>query len=315
MATKREQLMAQRAEEADRMISDLQAPVGDSPAEVDLAGAPEGEQPTIATGDEPLEAPPQQPAVSGDELQVLKTQVAQLTADLSTANQRYSTLQGMLAARNEDITTLRGIIATLGTQPAQPEPTALVTDKDKESFGEDLIDLIQRVTKQQVAPLLSDVNTRVDGVAQVAAATAEERFEGELTRLVPDWEQINNSPEFVSWLGRYNIKALNEAYGSQDLQGTAQFFNDFKKLTAPPANEAPPAAPAAPVVDKLAQYAAPPKGKVSNLPIDESKGRIWTPGDVKKLYDDMANKRITPAEFDKLEADLFKAQREERYAA
>jgi hypothetical protein len=42
---------------------------------------------------------------------------------------------------------------------------------------------------------------------------------------------------------------------------------------------------------------------------------MWTRPEIAKLYDDKMAGRISQAEFDKLEADIFKAQRENRIAA
>lgn len=323
MVTNKE-LMKQRAEEADRMIAEIaapQPPVEESPVTNELAGATEAAQPTDAIEATPedqgaeLIATSQEPAVSEDELTALQSEVESLKTELSKSEQRYRTLQGMLNAREQDITELRKVIATLGEKPVAAEPVADITNEDKETYGEDLINLIKRVTKAQVAPLFNEVDSRVQSVAQVATTSAMQRFEADLAAAVPDWEDVNNSPEFVAWLGKYNLKALNEAYNAMDLQGTAQFFLDFKKLSAPaPAPVAEKPAPA-PVVDKLEHLAAPTRSKVTPINPDANRGRIWSRADVAQLYRDHAAKRISSAEFDKLEADLFKAQTEGRVAA
>lgn len=313
--------MQQRAEEADRMINALTTPATESAEVIAINGATDSQLPTnVGTdpvapeGADPAPTPAHEPAVSGDELAALTAEVARLTDELSKANQRYSTLQGMLNARNEDIKDLRLVIANLNANPAPtPEPKPLVTEKDVEDYGQDMIDLIARVAKREVAPLIDTVQSSVDTVATVASTTAEAQFENALTRAVPDWEAINDDPNFVVWLGKYNRQALNAAYQAMDLEGTAQFFTDYKKLTAPPVAPEPVAAVVVAPVDKLEHLAAPAKTKNAGAPLDENKGRIWKAADVTKLYQDFNAKRITHAEFDKLEADLFKAQGDGRY--
>jgi hypothetical protein len=325
------ELMKQRAAEADRLIAEIAAPQVnvESPEDAVSNGADNVAQPTDAPIDalEPeitvstdagaeIVAAPQEPAIGEAELASLRTEVKELKDALSESEQRYRTLQGMIIAKDQDIAALRTTLAALGDReaPAAVEEP-LVSDKDKETYGEELIDLIKRVTKQQVAPLMAEVDSRVQNVAQVATTSAMQRFEAELDKVVPDWLAINDSPEFVAWLGKYNLKALNEAYGAMDIDGTAKFFKDFKSLTAPaPAATAAPAPVVAPV-DKLESLSAPAKSKVTPINPDGNRGRIWTGADVSKLYKDHAAKRITHAEFEKLEADLFKAQTEGRIAA
>lgn len=334
MATKREELIKQRAEEADRMIADLSAPTAPAEDIVEDQAIDEADEPAQPTsvdadtatpmddqGAQSVNTPPNDPAVSGGELETLRAEVTRLTGELTAANARYSTLQGMINARNQDITELRNIIATLNAQPvASKEPEPLITTKDVEEYGEEMINLIRRVARGEVSPLLQSVDAKVDTVARVATATAEQRFEAELSHAVPDWEIINDDPNFVAWLGKYNVKALNEAYQSMDVEGTAKFFMDYKKLTAPLPEPvvAPVVAPVAPAPApsaKLEQFAAPSKSKVTPLPMDANQGTYWTPEAIKKVYRDFTDRKISAAEFNKLEADIFKAQREGRVAA
>lgn len=336
MASKRQELIKQRAEEADRMIADLSVPTelsGDSADQAAQVEAADVTPPTTADtemaaplddqGVDTVDAPPQDPAANGGESEALRVEVTRLAGELAAANARYSTLQGMINARNQDIAELRGVIASLNAQPvaSAPEPAPTVSPKDIEEYGSELIDLIKRVTRGEVSPLLQNVDAKVDNVARVATASAEQRFESELSRAVPDWESVNADPEFVVWLGKYNVKALNEAYSSMDVEGTAKYFLDYKKLTAPVAPPEPqlslvPSAPPAPAAsDALEQLAAPAKGKSSPAPVDAYAGKVWAASEITKLYRDYAEKRINAAEFNKLEADLFKAQRDGRVAA
>jgi hypothetical protein len=318
-----QQLMQQRADAADLMITELNAPpapAADNEPAPDAVEADDAAQPTtvetdasLDQGAAPVDTPSPVPAVGEVEIAALQTEVAELKDKLAKSDQRYSTLQGMLNARNQDINELRGVIATLSVAPPAAEPAPIVSDKDVETYGEDMIDLINRVVKQQVAPLITEVDSRVSTVANATSANAARQFEADLSDAVPNWETINDSPEFVAWLGTYRVKALNEAYSAYDLAATAQFFMDYEKLNAPaPTASLEPAAPAA--TDKLAHLAAPTRGKVAP-PVADTRGKVWTGTEVSKLYRDFAEKRISKADFDKLEADLFKAQKDGRIAA
>lgn len=307
-------LMKKQAEEADRLIAELAAPE-DAPLETEVPvedEAPTGAEPTEAVDDQGIqpvvdEIPPV-PAVTEGEL-------AELRGELAKSEQRYKTLQGMIDAKNQDIDDMRLLLRTLNAKQTQPaaEPEKLVTDKDEETFGKDLIDLMTRVVRKEVAPLMQNVEGQMQNVTQVATTTAMNTFEDRLSELVPDWQAVNVSPEFVTWLGKYNLKALNEAYQAYDLQGTAKFFADFKQLHLPPVVQPP--VVTEPTVDKLEAKAAPSKGKVTQINPDGPKGEMWTSAKIKKLYDDLSGRKISQAEFDKQEADLFRAQREGRIAA
>lgn len=314
MALPKSELMKQQEAEADRMIADLTPPVVDSGEPDVVDEAPADDAPTDAQNTDeglpPVESVPSEPVDTEGEL------IAQLRAEIATSEQRYKTLQGMIKDRDRDISDLRLLVSTLSEARATPaaEPAPIVTDKDTETFGPELIDLISRVVKQTVSPLLHNVEGRVDSVAKVATTAVGEIFDSELESLVPDWRAVNISDEFIAWLGKWNLKALNEAYNARDLQGTAKFFNDFKASQQPAAAASAPAAPA-PVVDRLERLAGPAKGKSVPVAPDANRGKIWTPAEINKLYDDLDRKRISQTEFDKLEADMFKAQRDGRIAA
>ena len=111
--------------------------------------------------------------------------------------------------------------------------------------------------------------------------------------------------------GRTRLELLNTAYSSSDLVRTAKFFTAFRELNAKA-----PVTAQAPVVDNVTKLVSP--GKSRSAPAQTSvaaEKTIWTQSDISRLYDDKRNNRITQAQFDEYERDLFAAQREGRLAA
>jgi hypothetical protein len=137
-----------------------------------------------------------------------------------TWEQRYKTLQGMfqaevprLQAQNKDLVTQLQAMQHQIVELQKPKvvETPLVTDEDREKFGPELIDAMQRVTKQvmreHVAPLQGQLAQRDAKIAQLEAALTKTTgdvntlsFEQRLNLAIPDFEQLNVDPKWVAWL-------------------------------------------------------------------------------------------------------------------
>lgn len=252
-------------------------------------------------------------------------EIDRLTAELEKSEQRYKSLMGMINKRDSENDSLRQLVAQLTqkidalSKPEQaPAKTQLVTDDDIKEFGVDMIDVVRRTAREiveaelgklkgSVAGDIKQLTEQVNTVADVTVKTAQERFNDALTGQVADWESINIDPKFIAYLQENDwLEGLNAAYAAGDLANTAKFFLRYKSSLAPVAPPAPAAKPDA--------FVAPGKSR-STPPPQSDGGRQWTPADINKLYDDQSRGKISEAEFNKLEADLFKAQREGRFAA
>lgn len=332
------QNLKKAAEEADRMIIALTKGDGGEP----------GEQPdaTPATT-EPVE-PAQNviPEGGADNQDVPATVVnpepvepdalASLRAEIQTANQRWQVLQGMVNKKDSEIEQLRTLLAQLsqsaGKAPSQPEPQSkLVTEKDVEEFGVDMVDLIGRKATETVTPIVAQavaqlreeiarLEKSIGGVSEATSQIAADTFEDALTRAVPTWREINVDPEFISWLseiegftGYTKLELLKDAYAAGDLPRTVRFFEAFSATkTAAPAPVPQPTVP----VKNAEKYVSPSKSKPQATPQSDTKEtRIWDKASIQQLYEDRRTRRITAEEFDRLERDLFQAQRENRVAA
>lgn len=177
-----------------------------------------------------------------------------------TWRQRYQSLFGMyntqMPALQQEVKqlteTLGQLQAKLKEQKAEPqsepEPSQLVTNKDVEAFGEDLVDLARRIAKEefgrreskyikQIEALegqLTKAEGQVGEVVQSQAKTAQDRFFENLNSTLPSWEAIQATDDCQTWLATripgsqatWNDALLNAA-GRQDVSAVKEVFDAF----------------------------------------------------------------------------------------
>jgi len=259
------------------------------------------------------------PTVSDPQLELLRKEV-------ETANQRWKVLQGMIDKKEFENESMRALLAQMSQKaekPADVSPTRTVTREDEEAFGADHIDLARRIASDVFDQRITALNDKIarleqsiTGVGETVAKTAAETFDEALERRVPEWRATNVDPAFMAWLseeeglsGHTRLDLLNTAYGASNLERTAKFFTAFRALNAKPATPAP-------KVDNVTKLVSPGKSRSAATPAPAPANTdIWTKADIDRLYNDKRNGRITQAQFDEYERDLFAAQREGRLAA
>ena len=204
----------------------------------------------------------------------------------------------MKAQQQQFIAKQAELEAKAAQQPA-PEPVkSLVTEQDKEAFGSDLIDLIERATESKVSTLrtreaellgeISKLKNQIGDVSERQGVSDNDRFLMGLGQRVADWEQLNVDPGFLSWLNEvdpvYGLPrqaALNSASEAFDVNRVASIFNSYKATVAPkPANQPKPS-------QQLQSQVAPTRSRVSNVPTSsDSNSKIWQQGEIGQFYDD-----------------------------
>ncbi len=247
-------------------------------------------------------------------------------------NQRTLNLESMIAS-----------MQALQEKPAKPKTPALpeITSDEREQFGDDLIDLIERVSKRATLPEieshlkpLENRVTQVDRkVAHTETSVAESKRQQVFETLdvaVPEWRAQNENDDFLAWLdeedalsGKVRGQLLTEAMNANDAQRVVTFFKGFQSENAavpvtPTPVEEPKGEPAKsePQV-KLDELTAPgtPQTGTASAPNEAGK-RVWSREDIAKFYADrgefVKKGRPIPKELQVLERDLFLAQREGR---
>ena len=288
-----------------------------------------------ATQSQELQAEPSPEAQQPEEVPPLKAKPGK-EEDAEYWRSRATSMYGINQAQTQQLHELRNQVSVLTNEianlkskqeaPAQQDP--LVTDKDVETFGSDLIDLQERVAKKAVAEArgqfqavidkqaeyIKQLEAKVGVVDQQVAATAQDRFYEALARQVPDWEQVNGDNRFLQWLGEVDQMTgvsrqayLDDAANRMDLARVAAIFTAFKQTVAP----APQKANVAPErKQELERQVAPSKSKAS-APTESGK-RIWSRAEFEKAMDPRYTKHMSKEQAAELEAELDLAVAEGR---
>lgn len=274
---KQVQAQADALEQFERQVAEARSAAEPKPDEPNPPPKdPEGSAPAPA----PAPAPADPPKSADDD---------------STWRQRYLSLQGQynsqVPALQQQVQTLTESVAQLTQQlktkeaPApEPAPEAdLVTKKDVDAFGEDLVDLARRIAKdefgkreskylKQIEALqgqLAEAKGQVGEVVESTAKSANERFFETLDARLPGWDKVQATAECQEWLGTripgttatWDM-ALKQAASNRDVKTVMEVFDAFfaKHPTMNPTAKAPAPAPAK---QELQRQVAPSKSSAS----------------------------------------------------
>lgn len=168
--------------------------------------------------------------------------------------QKYRTLQGIINAQqkrfDEAAQQYATQLATLSAQLQQlqqtpPAPKAPEGPSLEDRFGEDLVGMARQIAQEQVKQAVTEAMrplqernaqleqqlTAVNGKVQVLS---EAEFFKQLDTVRPDWEQINATERWLTWLGepdpltgvvRQNL--LDDAISKRSVDRTKALFEAF----------------------------------------------------------------------------------------
>lgn len=253
-----------------------------------------------------------------------------------TWERKYLTLKGMYDAEvprlhsqmremNQQVQSLIAEAATAKAQQPRPEPVTaktLITEQDKEAFGSDLLDLIDRATEQKLAgnrdlevQLRAEINElkgKLGNVTERQVVSDKDRYEVALSSQVPDWEAMNIDQGFLTWLaevdpvyGMPRQYALTNAYESLDANRTATIFKQYKATLAP--------AQRPQANRELQRQVAPTRSHTSPAPTTSSADkRLYTTSDIDSFYTEWRRGLIDEAEAVQIERDIHAAINEGR---
>lgn len=306
----------EQAEKADQMIREAakQPPV-DEPTE------PEAQEQVVEDAVEDQGVAVETPVE--DELEVDYREQAGLW------EQRYRSLDGMIKSRDKQIQQLHDLLAgmqqTVQQQSAPvQEEQPLLTKKDEEDFGSELVDMARRAAREEFRALkaefkqeLDDLRKNVTHVSEVTQETVQSRFEMQLDKMTEGrWQALDTDPKFIEWLKASPVrqKVFIAGVQEQDATTVAEFFNEYAALAEQKRAKAD--EPKQSRVAQLEKQVSPGKSKSVGSPDSQASGKkIWTRTEIAQTY---ANKKQYKAdEFQQLERDIAAAQREGRvnYAA
>jgi hypothetical protein len=274
-----------------------------------------------------------------------ETQAPQPQAQPQTDwEQRYNTLQGKY---NTELPELRGqlrsmqdMLATIQSQRApettfeRPRPSQLpeaaIPQEDIESYGEDLINGVQRWSEAKITPKMAELERRLamveGGNQQLQSYTAQQSVDQALNRVVPDCDVINHDPNFIQWLSQVDMLSgqtrksmIDHAYSSGDANRTIAFFRAYKNEQTvtgqTPGTQSFQTDNSAERLP-LAELAVPGRGTSVPSPAPGApERRIWTASQVNAFYRSKQRGQWAgrEAEADRVERDIIAAPAEGRF--
>jgi hypothetical protein len=235
-----------------------------------------------------------------------------------TSEHRFKVLQGKynsevprLNAENKDLKSqLQQMQHDLEVLKNSKPLEALVKPEEIEQYGEGLIDVARRIAREELASKDAEIQTlktRLDSLSTTTTQNVEASFFKSLHEMVPDWEQVNQDPKFLTWLdevdeltGETRQQLLSRAEKGRDAARTAKFFNAYKKTSS---------SWAANTVQALESQVAPSTNKAPNAPPAK---KIWTRAEVADFYAKSRRGDIKDEDVIAIEADIMSAQIEGR---
>lgn len=246
--------------------------------------------------------------------------LAQLKAELERSEQRYRTLQGLIRQKDDTLRQMETLLSQMQEQQNTQKQEAQNNEQrsappadeqnDRHEFGDDLVDMVNRCLDRRMATIENRLVNIENSTKNSEAAITEsrtDRFYRSLTERVPDWQEIDNSPEFREWLQQSpaRIDLVRRGMANFDVNGIAELFEYFKAVTGKGQTQQ-----AAPAKPSLERKVAPSKGRPGNTAATTPEKRMWTRSEISQVYRD--RRRFSQKEFDELQRDIFAAQREGR---
>jgi hypothetical protein len=297
--------------------------------------------PEPAPQPEPTPEPAPQPAPAPEPA---PQPIAEVTPEVTESGweHRYNSMKGRhdrLAAANQQLNErVAGLEATLASMAAQaPLPTSapaapqsLITPEDLEQWGPEMMSVIERKAEEKMRPIVSDLKNqiteltdRLQGVGHYVAQDARSRMKADLTKALPNWEQVNENQRFINWLGLPDAysgairdQLLQAAYAANDTPRVLAFFNGFLAEEAANAPRHEPAPAPTPAVEKvpLESLAAPGRATIAAVHSAPAEKPTFTRAEVTQFYVDVTRGAYRGRDEDKLrlEKQISDAGREGR---
>jgi hypothetical protein len=307
----------------DQQPTDPDVPV----AEVVTPEAEQSTAPVKQLEPEPVEAEPEK----------------QEDDDAKVWQQKYKTLQGMYDAEvprlhgqlkdmQAEFNALKSTVEKANNDVEQAKATAekvakrnLVTDEDRQEFGEEMIAFQRKVAREETAELSDKLeavaaqnNELNKQLARQGETVRESSFEQRLTALVPDFAQLNVDPVWIKWLGEVDpmlrgprSSAAQRAFTEGDAEGVAHYVNLFResKQAAEPAKKA--------TSQELESQIQPSKVASTTQRRSSQQGKLYTDSDIRGMFAKVMqlNSSNHTEDAQKLEAEIDAAYAQGRVSA
>ena len=175
-----------------------------------------------------------------------------------------------------------------------------LTSDDIQNYGSDLIDLTQRSALHAVAPHLQEIQQQNAELQRQLAREARRNLDAAVERAIPNYREVDRDPRWHHWLleidpltGLRRQQILNDAIQSTDAGRVAAFFKGFMREAGN--------------IQPASAHAERARTTSSNRP-------TYTHEQIGQLYSAHRRGEFAgrEAEWARIEADFFRAQREGR---
>lgn len=303
------------------------------PPPVEGAPAPQPVPPPAAnTLPPPAPVAPPEPPAPGDEnltAEQWRHRYLSMEGRYKQSAQTLGGLQEQLQELGDELMRTQQVMRRGQVQPQpEPAPTSLITEDERKTYGDELLDVVKRAAREAIMPDLQNTQSQVQQVNQRVNRQAQGGVHQQLTTAVPDWRSINVSPRFKAWCGLRDVYSgavrsslLNAAFQAADAPRVIAFFQGFlneEQATGqlPPEPQPQPAlTPPRTAAVSLDMLTAPGRAKPASgdsaVPVDKP---IFTRAQIQKFYVDVRKGAYAGRDAQKQtdEAAIFAAQREGR---
>lgn len=252
---------------------------------------------------------------------------------------RYDRQSETISGLNRRISELESLLATASApRPEERGPTpAELTFKplgqeERETFGDDFIDVAQRAALEKVSPEIARLNkiieslqAQVGNVVTTTRQTQQQTIYQYLDAELPAWRNLNRDEKFISWAnlpdpfsGVTRMAMLRDAFNKGEGPRVLRFFQGFlnDEAATDPVNRAKPETPPTGKVP-LEQFAAPGRAKApaaTEIQTSPGEKETITRAQIAQFYrlKSAGHWKGNPEEEAALERRIFEAEREGR---
>jgi hypothetical protein len=324
------------------------APAGDPPAEPGVTAAvttppaaPEppkepAQTPPAAAAPEPPKQPVTPPAADDDDnSQTWKHRYHAMKGRFDQSILTINQMQDQLRLMGDEMVRLQEFVKNNGSVAVTPQGQTvpkLLTPEDRQTYGDELLDVVQRAATEAVLPKITAVEQENRDLKQQVQRQRQSDMNRTLDLEVPQWRVINKHPRFKAWCSLTDLLAgsvrgqlLNNAVKAADAPRVVAFFKAFladeaatgSTEFAPTVSPQPPAPAPAPRTPAVALEALAAPGRAKPAAADTGKPAdkpVFTRAQIARFYDDCRKQVFAGREQERaaLEAAIFSAQNEGR---
>jgi hypothetical protein len=321
-----------------------QALIGSETAPVTGDGNPDG-APDDGTSSAPLQAPPSDPPILEGEPAAGETWERRFKGlqgrydrDVRQTREALAQMSDQIVRLQNENASLRPVAAAAATaQP--PPPASLISDQERQEYGEEFIDVSRRIAQEVAAPLVNEITSLRSQLGMVQQETGNSfmtRMNEGIGSVVKNWREINQHPRFIEWAklpdvfsGAIRQQLMQDAWNAGDTRRVAAFFQAFlaeeatvdpqrangharpaARLTVTPVSPTATFQPTAPQMT-LEDLAAPGRAHSAALPAEKP---VYSSADIARFYTDVKLGRYRGREQQQvaIDADIMAAGREGR---